>query len=180
MIVTTRLATPDDTRAIATIRVRTWQQAYAGLITQEALDRMDIEREARLRLERWGEFHADPRGGELLAEVDGEAAGWALFGSSIDADRPDDGQLFAIYALPRFWSAGVGHALLDEVEARLREAGFTRAHLWVLEGNERAASFYERHVWYEDGVWQDDDQLIRGEHAQTLRERRRVKDLATA
>ena len=64
-----------------------------------------------------------------------------------------------------------------EAEERLRAAGFTRAHLWVLEGNDRAASFYERHGWREDGAFQDDDQLIRGEHPQTLRERRRVRDL---
>lgn len=177
MTVTIRVTTPDDARAIATVRIESWRQAYAGLIAQEALDRLDVDREAHVRAQRWDEFHGDPRGGELLAEVDGEPAGWALFGPSIDAELPDDGQVFAIYAVPRFWSAGVGHALMMEAEARLRSAGFTSAHLWVLEGNERAASFYERHGWHEDGAWQDDDQLIRGEHAQVLRERRRVRDL---
>ena len=120
---------------------------------------MDVDREALRRVELWDEYHADPRSIEMLAEIDGELAGWALFGPSIDADLPDDGQVYAIYALPAFWSAGVGHALMIDAEARLRAAGFTRAHLWVLEGNDRAASFYERHGWREDGIFRDDPEL---------------------
>ena len=178
MTVTVRLATREDTRAIATVRVQTWRAAYAGLITQDVLDRMDIDREARRRAERWDEYHADPRGAELLAEVDGEPAGWAMLGRSIDDDLPDDGQVYAIYALPRFWSAGVGHALMIEAEARLRAGGFTRAHLWVLEGNDRAASFYERHGWREDGVSRDDEELVGGEPPRALRDIRRVRDLS--
>lgn len=177
MTLTVRLAERGDARAIAIVRIETWRAAYAGLILPEVLDRMDVDHEAQRRHDLWDEYHADPRSAELLAEVDGAVVGWSAVGPSIDADLPDDGQLYAIYALPRYWSAGIGHALMTDAEARLRRAGFERAHLWVLEGNDRAASFYERHGWREDGVVKDDDQLIRGEHPQTLRERRRVRDL---
>jgi len=178
MTVTIRVATRTDARAISTVRIDSWRAAYAGLIVPEVLNGMDLDREARRRVELWDQYHADPRSVETLAEIDGELAGWASVGPSIDEDHADDGQLYAIYALPRFWSAGVGHALMLDAEERLRGAGFTRAHLWVLEGNDRAASFYERHGWREDGAFQDDDQLIRGAHPQTLRERRRVRDLS--
>jgi len=172
-----RLATKDDARAIATVRIETWRAAYAGLIDQVVLDRLDIDREARRRADLWDQYHADPRGAELIAEVDGRLAGWALIGPSLDDDLPGDGQVYAMYALPSFWSAGVGHALMTDAEARLRGAGFERAHLWVLDGNVRAAAFYERHGWHEDGVAKDDDELIAGPHPQTLRERRRVRRL---
>ncbi|MET0781997.1 MAG: GNAT family N-acetyltransferase [Microbacterium sp.] len=178
MTVTVRVAERGDARSITIVRIETWRAAYDGLIVPEALDRMDVDREAQRRADLWDEHHSDPRRTELVAEVDGQVAGWAAIGPSLDDDLPDEGQLYAIYALPQFWSAGVGHALMTDAEARLRGAGFERAHLWVLEGNERAASFYERHGWREDGAVQDDDQLIRGEHPQTLRERRRVRDLA--
>jgi len=178
MTITVRVAERRDARAIAIVRIETWRAAYDGLIASEVLERMDVDREAQRRADLWDDYHADPRGAELLAEIDGEPAGWAAFGPSLDADLPDDGQVYAIYALPRYWSAGVGHALMTDAEARLRASGFTHAHLWVLDGNERAASFYERHGWHEDGAVQDDDQLIRGEHPQTLRERRRVRDLS--
>lgn len=177
MRITVRVATKDDARAIATVRVETWRAAYDGLIDRVVLDRMNIDRETRRRADLWDQYHSDPRGAELLAEVDDEAAGWAVCGPSIDDDLPDDGQVFAIYALPRFWSTGVGHALMTDAETRLRTAGFRRAHLWVLEGNDRAAAFYERHGWREDGVVKDDDTLIGGAQPQTLHERRRVRDL---
>jgi GNAT superfamily N-acetyltransferase len=177
MTVTIRAATRNDTRAITQVRIESWRAAYAGVIDQRVLDAMDLDREAAQRAERWDEHHSDPRSAELLAEVDGVPAGWAWLGPSIDDDLPEDGQIFAIYARPGYWSVGVGHALLTDAEERLRATGFARAHLWVLEGNERAASFYERHGWREDGTAKDDDRLIRGTHPQTLRERRRIRDL---
>jgi len=85
-------------------------------------------------------------------------------------------ELYAIYALPTEWSAGVGHALITEVEQRMRALGVVDVHLWVLAGNERAAAFYERHGWLEDGATQEDDRLVGGAAA-PLHERRRVKTL---
>jgi GNAT superfamily N-acetyltransferase len=177
MGVTVRTAEKRDARAIATVRVESWRAAYRGLIDQVVLDELDIDREAGRRAELWEQYHSDPRGAEVIAHVDGELAGWAAFGRSLDEDLPDSAQVYAVYALPRFWSRGVGHALMTDAEARLREAGFERAHLWVLQGNERAASFYARHGWHEDGAVKDDDRLIAGAHPQTLRERRRVRVL---
>jgi GNAT superfamily N-acetyltransferase len=178
MTVTVRLAAREDARAIATVRIETWRAAYEGLIDQAVLDRMNVDREAQRRAELWEHYHSDARGAELIAEVDGELAGWAAMGPSLDEDLSADGQIYAMYALPSFWSAGVGHALMVDAESRLRAAGFESAHLWVLQGNERAGSFYERHGWREDGAVKDDDDLIRGPHPQTLRERRRVRRLA--
>lgn len=176
MTLTVRTATRDDATSITRVRVDTWRAAYTGLMAQEILDAMDAEREAERRSARWDELHADPRGCDLLAEVDGVAAGWAAIGPSTDADRPRDGQIFAIYARPEYWSRGVGHALLVTAETRLRAAGFRRAHLWVLDGNARAAAFYERHGWREDGAVMTDERRIGGT-GHTLLERRRVRDL---
>lgn len=178
MTVVVRTAVRSDAKDIARIRVETWRAAYAGLIADEVLASLDAAREGERRTERWDEFHADPRMTELVAHVDGAVAGWAAVGPSQDADLPDDGQVFAVYALPEFWGAGVGHALMEAAVAFLRSAGFARAHLWVLDGNERAAAFYERHGWIEDGATMTDDSLVRGHDP--LHERRRVKPLGRA
>lgn len=177
MTVVVRPAVRSDARTIARIRIDTWHDAYDGLIPQPVLDQLDAETEGERRFARWDELHADPRGGEIMAEVDGEVAGWAAFGPSQDADLPRDGQLYAIYALAPWWGHGVGHALLDAVEQRLRDAGYRSAHLWVLDGNERAASFYERHGWVEDGATVVDERTIGGHIPFALYERRRVRDL---
>ncbi|MDY0910645.1 GNAT family N-acetyltransferase [Microbacterium sp. CFBP9034] len=173
-----RRATREDVRAISHLRVDTWRAAYAGLMSADLLDRLDADAEAVRRLARWDEMHVDPRGSELVAEVDGVVAGWAAVGASIDDDRPRDGQVFAIYARPEFWSRGVGHALMLVAEEHLRAAGFRKAHLWVLDGNERAAAFYERHGWREDGATMTDERRIGGGDVHALFERRRVRDLS--
>lgn len=172
-----RDATIDDASTIARIRIETWRVAYRGMVPDEVMARFDIAREADRRALHWDERHADPRGAELIAEVDGEPVGWAASGPSRDGDPRSWGELYAIYALPGAWSRGVGHALITEVESRLRGAGFRRAHLWYLDGNERAASFYDRHGWVEDGATKLDDRLIGDARAPALLERRRVRDL---
>ena len=178
MTLTVRTATPADARAIATIRIRTWRAAYAGLIEDTVLAAMDVDREAARRADLWDEYHRDPRGGDLLAEDDATPVGWASYGPSREAEG--EGELYALNALPERWSSGVGHALIAEVERALRSGGFTTAHLWVLEGNERAASFYERHGWVEDGATKDDVRdTAPGRPGYVLRERRRVRDLAS-
>ncbi|NLP82878.1 GNAT family N-acetyltransferase [Microbacterium sp. CFH 90308] len=175
-----RTATRDDARAISHIRVETWRAAYAGLIAQEVLDQLDAESESERRIVSWTRRHADSRMLDLIAERDGTPVGWAAAGPSDDRERPHDGQLYALYAVPSEWSRGVGHALLLAAEEMLRAAGFRHAHLWVLEGNERAAGFYERHAWREDGGVMVDERVIGGHTAFTLHERRRVRDLAEA
>lgn len=178
MTLTVRTATRQDAAAISHIRVDTWRAAYAGLIAQEMLDALDADVEAERRAARWDEDRSDPKVVELVAEVNGAPAGWAAIGPSMDSDMPRDGQLFAIYARPEYWSRGVGHALMITVERHLRAAGFRRAHLWVLEGNERAAAFYEAHGWREDGGRMTDERRGRSGAVFTLQERRRVRDLS--
>lgn len=178
MPTTVRTATIDDALTIARIRVDTWRVAYAGRIDEAVLAGLDAEPEGARRRERWDEFHHDPRGTELIAEVDGAAAGWAAIGPSVDEEFPEHGQVYAIYALPHHWGAGVGHALMDASEQFLRTAGFTHAVLWYLDGNDRAARFYERHGWYDDGATKMDASLVGGDAADALHERRRQKRLA--
>lgn len=170
---TVRTATRSDAPAIARVRVDTWRVAYKGLVADAVLDGMDVGREGRQRAARWSEFMADSRSRQFVADDGHEIVGWAAIGPGTDDDRPGSGELRALYALPRVWSHGVGHALMVAAENALREGGFTTAHLWVLDGNERAASFYERHGWLEDGSAKVDSGFV----ADALHERRRVREL---
>lgn len=174
---TVRTATLDDARAIAIVQVETWRAAYADLMPEALLQRMDVDRNAARRAETWAERHHDPRIVDLVAERDGEVVGWACVGPTDQDDLPGHGQLFAIYALAATWSSGVGHALMAAAEASLRDAGFDRACLYVLDGNDRAAGFYERHGWREDGHTWVDERFGTGGVQVPLLERRRIRDL---
>jgi GNAT superfamily N-acetyltransferase len=86
----------------------------------------------------------------IIAEVDGEIVGFVSVGPAIDTDG--DGELYAIYVLPAHWRTGVGRALIEAGEARLRELGHRHAVLWVLEDNPRARHFYEAAGWTLEGT----------------------------
>jgi GNAT superfamily N-acetyltransferase len=166
-----RGATVEDAHGLALVHVRSWQQAYRGLMPQDVLDNLSIaEREAN-----WARIVAEtPRGSRTLVALDDDRlVAWASYGDARDADAVGTGELWGIYAHPDYWSTGVGHVLIEAVEEALRADGHGTAYLWVLEGNDRAAAFYERHGWASDG-----GEKVDRRPGLVLRERRYVKRLA--
>ncbi|MBO9624967.1 MAG: GNAT family N-acetyltransferase [Microbacterium sp.] len=161
----------DDADGVARVHVRSWRAAYRGLMDQQILDSLSVEERAA----NWRRFITDPLPTTialLVAERDGEVVGWTSFGAGRDADGSTDGEVYGIYADPDSWSTGAGHALLEEAERRMADAGHTRAYLWVLDGNERADAFYARHGWVADGATKADERAVA-----TFAEHRRVKEL---
>ncbi|MEW1688456.1 GNAT family N-acetyltransferase [Streptomyces sp. NPDC091265] len=143
--------TIDDCEAVATVRVRGWQSAYAGLMPQAHLDAMDIAEDA----ERRRGFFAE--GGEvvnLVAERAGLGViGWAAYGPyREDGRRLARGELYAIYVLPELTGTGAGRALMAEVLARAGAAGHPDLALWVLKENAAARRFYARAGFCPDGA----------------------------
>lgn len=166
-----RDAVADDAPEVARIHVQSWRAAYRGLIAQEVLDGLSISE----RTEGWrrGIEEPLPTGlGLLVADRGDSLAGWVSFGSGRDPDGVRDGEIYGIYADPRCWSTGAGHALLVAAEERLLSAGHDRAYLWVLDGNDRADRFYARQGWVEDGAIKVEERP-----SFTLNEHRRVKHL---
>jgi ribosomal protein S18 acetylase RimI-like enzyme len=138
-----RPATPEDAEAVAAVHIETWRVAYAGILPREELERFSAERVARRT-----ELHR--RAPPIVAEVEGEIVGFVSVGPAADDDA--DGELYAIYVLPERWGAGIGRALIQAGERRLRELGHREAVLWVLEDNPRAQRFYETAGWTKDGA----------------------------
>ncbi|QKV91891.1 GNAT family N-acetyltransferase [Streptomyces sp. NA02950] len=146
-----REMTETDIDAVAAVRVRGWQEAYAGLMPQSYLDGMSVEADAERRREFFSRGVGDVV--NLVAEADdGEVVGWACFGPYRDRDVPTgDAELYALYVRPALLGTGIGRALLDESLERVTERGFPRLRLWVLRDNERARHFYERAGFAPDG-----------------------------
>src|SRR5215831_1657889 len=89
--------------------------------------------------------------GPAAAGYPAPAAG-ADAGSLTPAGRAGDvGELYALYLLPAWWSAGVGRALMTSVLDTLRSHRYRRVVLWVLADNARARRFYERAGFTLDG-----------------------------
>lgn len=153
MNVVIRPALPDDAAAIAVVRVRSWQAAYAGLMPDALLDAMDPQTQAERLRERLSDAASPYR--TLVAVRDGGVAAFSTFGPYRGDDvPPGSGEVLAIYAHPDHWSTGVGRALMDDTLTHLSGAGMLPVLLWVLRDNVRARRFYERAGFTPDGAEQ--------------------------
>ena len=153
MTVTCRPATAADLDAVAEVRIRTWQDAYAGIVPQPYLDALTPAADADRRRPGF------PRPGEHVAEVGGRVVGWAASGpyreEHGDAPATGCGEIGAIYVLPPWQGRGVGRELMAYVLGDLRRQGLAPVLLWVLADNRKARDFYERAGLAPDGATHD-------------------------
>jgi ribosomal protein S18 acetylase RimI-like enzyme len=153
MAVALREARVGDELQVAELHVRSWQEAYKGLMPAEFLAALEPrDRAGRYRFE-------DEEGPTtVLASLPCEALlGFVTFGESRDADARGLGEVYALYVDPGSYEGGVGRMLMAEARRRLAAEGFSEAILWVLQGNERARSFYEREGWEADGATREEN-----------------------
>lgn len=143
--------TADDCEAVARIRVRGWQHAYAGLMPAAYLDAMSVEEDAARRREQFAA--GGSRVVNVVAERAGEPVGWGCFGPSRDTGAPDGtAELYALYVRPEHLSTGVGRSLMAELRVRAAARGYRSMSLWVLTDNVRARRFYTKAGFTPDGA----------------------------
>jgi GNAT superfamily N-acetyltransferase len=103
--------------------------------------------------ERWQATFADPAVTMLVAEDDGELAGFTACGESRDEDAgPEVGEVRTFFVAAGRWRRGVGRALMDAALGDLHERGYAQATVWSFAANERANVFYEAHGFERDGT----------------------------
>ena len=158
MTIELREARRGDELAVAAVHIRSWQEAYRGLMADDFLDALDPrDRATRYTFEANGPTAPTT----VLAVEVGEDGAEAILGftticPSRDADAPGIGEVVSLYVDPGRYRGGIGRLLMAEARRLLREAGFTEALLWVLQGNDRAASFYEGEGWLPDGATREE------------------------
>nr|WP_217346190.1 GNAT family N-acetyltransferase [Noviherbaspirillum sp. L7-7A]MBV0880580.1 GNAT family N-acetyltransferase [Noviherbaspirillum sp. L7-7A] len=153
-----RPAVEDDAYAIARVQILAWRQAYAGMMPQAFLDRMDSVR----RVTGWRRALSAP--GAMATDVvlgqAGEIIGFFVYGPSRDADAAvGTGELVAINLLPAHWRQGLGRVMMTRLLTVAAERRWQAVTLWVLEANMQARRFYEAHGFEADGASQVDANL---------------------
>ena len=172
-MVVIRSASTADAAQIAVVMRDSWFAAYDGIIALAIIDRATApDGGARVRqsfrMRPWqrmiaavarqpGRAQADPAAPDII--------GYASFGPERDVlDMPwpypltsagsggTVAELYALYVHPAWWSTGTGRALIDQVLAKVRAAGYGCITLWVLEANARARRFYQRAGFIPDGA----------------------------
>jgi ribosomal protein S18 acetylase RimI-like enzyme len=140
-MIVVRLAALADAESIATIHVRSWQKAYRGIVPDDFLQALSIER----RTETWQAVLLKQTSDVWVAEENGRLLGWISVGKSRDADADAaTAELWAVYVDPGKFRRGVGRALWLQAEGHLRSMMFSAVTLWVLQANQSALTFYER------------------------------------
>ena len=132
-----RKARVEDAGAIAEIHVASWQATYPGLLPQDVLDTLSVER----RADMWRGIlqRAEPRTQTRVVEVNGEMAGFVNAPESSPSPSMESWCPLSKPPIPANgnWAGLVSRGATGPVQRRFSSAGV------VLEGNP-ACRFYEK------------------------------------
>ena len=128
-----KMETEDETKGKAYVHWCAWHEAYPGLVSQEYLDRLTLERCEKIAYE-WPD-------NLMIAKDAGRVIGFIGYGDRGD-EAPDTGEIFALYTLSEYYGKDVGRQLMDAALQQLRE--YKQICLWVLKDNKRAIHFYQK------------------------------------
>ncbi len=118
---------PEDYPAVRLL----WENAGPGI----HLRRSDDPDEIQKKLQRDPDLF-------LIVEIGGKMIGTVLGG--FDGRR---GMVYHLAVSEEYRKQGVGEALMNELERRLKGKGCVRCYLLVTTENESAVQFYEKHGW---------------------------------
>ncbi len=141
--VTIRLAASDDADLLSDLNCRTWIATYRGALPPAALEQGIIEREGWRDLIARGLSLTGERDSQvLLADCDGQPAGFAWAGLARASHGVWDGEVYMLYVLPEWQKRGVGRALLSECARHLVRRGLFDLGAWCVAGNANGRGFY--------------------------------------
>ena len=144
--ITIREAVPEDARPLTNLSYTTFWDAFAHH-PKNAPDDLAYYMRQAFSVEQITKELQDPRAIFLIAEIDGEMAGYAKLVTDnvepgITAERPIE--LNRLYSQQKFLGKGVGQALMDACFERAKRNGHDVIWLGVWEYNPRAQRFYEK------------------------------------
>lgn len=135
-----RAATPADAAAIAHLHRETWRTTYTGILPADVIERQAGRRSEEL----WHNRLTDPAplATTWLAEIEGEAVGFASCGAARHLLEGLEAEIYALYVLQPHQRLGAGRELVRACARHFVRHGLFGFYLWVLKAN-RARLFYE-------------------------------------
>ncbi|CAN5505046.1 hypothetical protein BH24ACT5_BH24ACT5_02640 [soil metagenome] len=157
---TCRSATVADLAAIVAVFLDCWRDSYRDVLPVDTITAMTSARAASL----WSTALTDaPTSQVIVATASGHPArsvvGVGRWEPDHAAPSSRPATVRSLYVSPTAQRAGIGTALLADLEGRVWNAGPTTARLWVFAANRRGIDFYERHGWCPDGVTRIQDEF---------------------
>lgn len=137
-----RAARAADAAGIARVHVETWRDAYAGLLPDKHLLRLNAQTHAMA----WSRSlsHVEGPRHTLVAIADEEVVGFANFGSAREGCPSGEGEVFMLYVATDWRDQGIGRQLVLASFEALKEMGRDAVSIWCLAENTSAIGFYRR------------------------------------
>ena len=135
-----KMESDEEIRGKAYVHWKSWQDAYKGIVAQDYLDGLTIEKCEDIAFK----FPENT----FIAKDEDKVVGFAAYGKYRNDELTDAGEIYAIYVLKDYYGTGVGQSLM---QACLRKLDYPMIALWVLNDNSRAISFYEKFGFQLDG-----------------------------
>lgn len=144
-----RYANIKDARTLGEIHSKSWKVAYKGIVTDEILKNITVEKRQvyfeKALTEKWEE--------DAIIFKDNDAVGLICIGKCRDADKTDAfGEIWGIYLLPEYWNMGIDSELINWGINELKKRSYSKVILWVLEENTNARKFYKKVGFKHDGT----------------------------
>jgi ribosomal protein S18 acetylase RimI-like enzyme len=140
-MISIRPAIPADAHAIAWIHVASWRASYKGLVAEEFLQNLSVER----REKSWEEILSNPTHPAFLhvaEEETGQVVGFVCGRTEREDNQEYTGEVSAIYLLEQAQGQGTGRKLMQAAARELIQRGHRSMMLWVLRDNTPAQNFY--------------------------------------
>ncbi|RSD24836.1 GNAT family N-acetyltransferase [Mesobacillus subterraneus] len=136
-----RRATKDDATGIAEVHIRSWQETYKGIVSQDYLDSLKAEDRKPLWEKSLSES-PDKAPVYVAVNPDGEIIGFASYGKERTGKVNAYGELYAIYILQKGQKAKNGLKLIKAGVEELLKQKYKSMLVWVLSDN-GSRGFYE-------------------------------------
>lgn len=144
-----REALPEDAYEYAACHISSWRSAYKGIVPDEYLDNLSIDQGAEKFKQNLDELKDYAY---YCAIHENKIVGILIFGKSRDEDKPNSGEVCAIYLTEEFWGKGYGGKMMNYAKDALKRIGYNEIIVWVLAENSRARRFYEKCNFIFDGT----------------------------
>lgn len=139
-----RVAGPQDAGTLAELAERTFVDAFDA---ENSREDMALHCARNYSVDIQGRELADPTLTYLIAEVNGEAAGFALVRAGVAppcVHGPSPIEIQRFYVVRAWHGAGVAQALMDACDDEARNCGARIIWLGVFERNAKALRFYTK------------------------------------
>jgi ribosomal protein S18 acetylase RimI-like enzyme len=134
-----RRAVSGDENGIAKVHVKSWQSTYKGIMKDDILNNLSVER----REKSWKEEIDANKIIYVALNNEGQIIGFISGGRSRSTEYSYDGELYAIYILAEYLRQGIGKKLISQLANELIAIGYQSMIVWVLRDNPAINAYKE-------------------------------------